>query len=69
MAGEWRRDVLVLARHVDEEIVINPGMPDEVVIVVVGIRGDSVRLGIAAPPEVVVHRREVVEAIERKRRA
>ncbi|MFM8414553.1 MAG: carbon storage regulator [Planctomycetota bacterium] len=34
-------------------------------MVVVEIRGDKVRLGVEAPKEVPVHRREVFEAIAR----
>ncbi len=47
--------MLVLSRHRDEEILIG----DNIVITVVDIRGDKVRLGIEAPKEVPVHRREV----------
>ncbi len=63
---QGRLIVLVLSRRVDEQIVINPGTPDEIVVVVVKIRGEVVSLGFAARPEVVIHRREVVDAIEAK---
>ena len=53
--------MLVLSRKKNESIVIN----DEITIVVVEIRGDKVRLGVEAPREVPVHRREVYEAIQR----
>jgi carbon storage regulator len=53
--------MLVLSRKKNESIVIN----DSITIVVVEIRGDKVRLGIEAPKEVPVHRREVYEAIKR----
>ena len=53
--------MLVLSRHREEQIVIG----DNVVITVVDIRGDKVRLGIDAPKEIPVHRREVYEAIQR----
>src|SRR3982751_2844207 len=56
--------MLVLSRHRDESIIIG----DHVVITVVDIRGDKVRLGIAAPIEVSVHRQEVYEAIQRANR-
>jgi carbon storage regulator len=51
--------MLVLSRKKDESIVIN----NDITIVVVEIRGDKVRLGVEAPKEVPVHRREVFEAI------
>jgi len=53
--------MLVLSRKKDESIVIN----NDITIVVVEIRGDKVRLGIEAPKDVPVHRREVFEAITR----
>ena len=53
--------MLVLSRKKNESIIIN----DNITIVVVEIRGDKVRLGIEAPKEVPVHRREVYEAIKR----
>ena len=53
--------MLVLSRKKNESIVIN----DDIVVMVVDVRGDKVRLGIEAPREVAVHRREVYEAIKR----
>jgi len=52
--------MLVLSRKKNESIVIN----DDIIVVVVEIRGDKVRLGIEAPKEVPVHRREVYDAIK-----
>ena len=53
--------MLVLSRKKSETIVIG----DDIVITVVEIRRDKVRLGIEAPKEVTVHRREVYEAIKK----
>ena len=53
--------MLVLSRKKNESIIIN----DDITIVVVEIRGDKVRLGVEAPKEVPVHRREVFDAIRR----
>ncbi len=53
--------MLVLSRKKNESIVIN----NDITIVVVEIRGDKVRLGVEAPKEVPVHRREVYDAIMR----
>jgi carbon storage regulator len=57
--------MLVLSRKKNESIVIN----NDITIVVVEIRGDKVRLGVEAPKEVPVHRREVYEAIKRNEAA
>ncbi len=54
--------MLVLSRHRDESIMIG----DDVVVTIVDIRGDKVRLGIDAPQDIPVHRREVYEAIQRE---
>jgi carbon storage regulator len=42
---------------------------DDIEVTVVDIRGDKVRLGINAPREVSVHRKEVYDAIRRENRA
>jgi carbon storage regulator len=57
--------MLVLSRKKNESIVIN----NDITIVVVEIRGDKVRLGVEAPREVPVHRREVYDAIQRSHQA
>ncbi|MCH7995738.1 MAG: carbon storage regulator CsrA [Planctomycetes bacterium] len=56
--------MLVLSRKKNESIVIN----NDITIVVVEIRGDKVRLGVDAPKEIPVHRREVYDAIQRNER-
>ncbi len=57
--------MLVLSRKKNESIIIN----DHITLTVVEIRGDKVRLGIEAPKDVTVHRREVYEAIMRQAKA
>jgi carbon storage regulator len=57
--------MLVLSRKKNESIVIN----DRVTVTIVEIRGEKVRLGIAAPREVPVHRKEVWDAIHKKEEA
>jgi carbon storage regulator len=54
--------MLVLSRTRDESIIIG----DNVVVTVVDVRGDKVKLGIEAPQDITVHRREVYEAIRRE---
>lgn len=51
--------MLVLSRKLNEWIDIGP----DVSVTVVEIRGDKVRLGINAPRDLSVHRREITLAI------
>lgn len=55
--------MLVLSRQKDESIIIG----DDIEIVIVDVRGDKVRLGITAPREISVHRREVYDAIQKEK--
>ncbi len=54
--------MLVLSRHRDETIMIG----DDIEITIVDIKGDKVRIGINAPKNIEVHRKEVHESIKRK---
>jgi carbon storage regulator len=47
--------MLILSRKVHQEIVIGDGIS----IIIVAIRGKQVRVGIKAPPEVVIRREEL----------
>ncbi len=55
--------MLVLSRQKDESIIIG----DNVEVTIVDVRGNKVRLGITAPKDVPVHRREVYDAIQREK--
>lgn len=55
--------MLVLNRQKNESIMIG----DDVEITIVDVRGDKVRLGINAPREISVHRKEVYEAIQKEK--
>jgi carbon storage regulator len=57
--------MLVLSRQRDESIMIG----DNVEITIVDVRGDKVRLGITAPREIPVHRREIYDTIQREKAA
>lgn len=52
--------MLMLSRKVNEVITIGK----DVTVTVVSIRGNKVRVGIQAPPDVPVHRQEVQERID-----
>lgn len=52
--------MLMLSRKTNEEIIIG----DNIRVVVVEVRGDKVRIGIEAPKDVSVHRKEIYEAIQ-----
>ena len=60
--------MLVLSRKKDESIMIAFG-DEEVEICVVDVRGDKVRLGINARRSVVVHRKEIYDAIKKDKQA
>ena len=57
--------MLILARRIGESIMVG----DQVEISVVDIKGDQVKLGIKAPTQVKVYRREVYAAIQEENRA
>lgn len=52
--------MLVLTRKVHQSIVIG----NDVEVVVLEVRGEQVRLGIRAPKDVTVHRKEIFEQIQ-----
>jgi len=56
---------LVLSRQRDEKIMIG----DDIIVQVVDIRGDKVRIGISAPPNVSIDREEVFLAKKREQEA
>lgn len=52
--------MLVLSRRLGETVMIG----DDIKLTVLGINGNQVRLGIAAPKEISVHREEVYRRIQ-----
>jgi carbon storage regulator len=63
--------MLVLSRGENEEIIVGdpltPDLAELLVITVVRVRGDKVKVGVSAPKDIPVHRREVFDAIRRDR--
>lgn len=57
--------MLVLTRKVHQSIVIGDGIE----VVVLEVRGEQVRLGIKAPKEVSVHRKEIFEQISQENKS
>lgn len=62
--------MLILSRRTDESIVIGEAKPgavipvgNQVTITILSVKGKQVRIGITAPPEIVVHREEVHDRI------
>ena len=57
--------MLVLTRKVNQSIIIG----DDIEIVVLEVRGEQIRLGIRAPRDVVVHRKEIYDQIQAENKA
>jgi len=57
--------MLILTRRVGETIVIG----DDVIVTVLGIKGNQVRIGINAPKDVTVHREEIYQRIQQEKNA
>jgi carbon storage regulator len=55
--------MLVVTRRPQEAVVIG----DDILVVVLGVKGNEVRIGIRAPKEVSVHREEIYERVLRER--
>ena len=52
--------MLILTRRVGESLKIG----EEVTVTVLGVKGNQVRVGVAAPKSVAVHREEIFERIK-----
>lgn len=55
--------MLILTRRVGEKIMIG----DDVIITVLGVKGNQVRIGTDAPQEIPVHREEIWDRIQSER--
>lgn len=52
--------MLILTRRSNESVKVG----DDVTITVLGIRGNTVRIGVAAPKSIPVHREEIYERVK-----
>lgn len=55
--------MLVLTRNPGESIIIGN---KEVKVIVLGVRGNQVRIGFEAPPEIIIHREEIYQRIQKE---
>ncbi|MBQ0367842.1 carbon storage regulator CsrA [Providencia rettgeri] len=51
--------MLILTRRVSEEVMIG----DDIKIKILGVKGNQVRIGVAAPEDVSVHREEIYQRV------
>ena len=56
--------MLVLSRKVNEKVIITAPDGTQIVLMLVEVRGDKARIGIAAPTSWTVHREEIQNAID-----
>ncbi len=54
--------MLVLARKINQSIILN----DNIELVVLDIQGEQVKLGIKAPRDIKIYRKEIYEAIQKE---
>ena len=56
--------MLILTRRIGEKLIVG----GNVTVTVLGVRGNQIRMGIDAPPEVKIHREEIYQKIQAERK-
>jgi len=55
--------MLILTRRIGETLMIG----DDTEVTVLGVKGNQIRLGVAAPKDVAVHREEIYQRIQNEK--
>lgn len=55
--------MLILTRRVGESIKVG----DDVTITILGVKGNQIRIGAAAPSDVSIHRQEIYDRIQQEK--
>ncbi len=56
--------MLILTRRIGETLIID----DKIVVTILGIKGNQVRVGINAPKEISIYRKEIYIKINKKKK-
>lgn len=54
--------MLILTRRIGESLMIG----DQVIVKVLGIKGNQIRIGISAPKEIAIHREEIYQNLQKQ---
>lgn len=57
--------MLILTRRIGETVMVG----NEITVTIVAVKGSQIRIGINAPKNVAVHRKEIYERIRHERHA
>lgn len=55
--------MLILTRRIGESLVID----NQIIVTVLGVKGNQVKIGIRAPTDVTVHREEIYQRIQQEK--